>query len=153
MQNIVLKNKAFFCWQVVIYKVGDLSDTLNWAVWEFWGSQNDYHFLHCSVYELQPPKKHQQVGGGGKFLQNFTSSRDEPVRSMETRQGRKQERRLPYYRTTVEKKDKNTTVHLFCTSVVFLCVFIPALFLYFYRFIPTWNQVLQKLFPQHVHVV
>ena len=46
-----------------------------------------------------------------KFLQNLILSRDEPVRSTETRQRWKHARRLPYG-IMAEKKDKNTTLHI-----------------------------------------
>ena len=48
-------------------------------------------------------------------------------------------------------KPKKTTRHLLIMHsrcrVVYLCSFISALFLYFFRPIPNWNEVLQKLFP------
>ena len=42
-----------------------------------------------------------------KFLQNFVSSRDGPVRSIETRQRWKHARRLPYYEARAEKRQED----------------------------------------------
>ena len=69
----------------------------------------------------------------GKFLQNFISSRDRPVKSTETRQGYKYTR-LPYLRTMAERKTRNLPYTCCIRSrcrVVFLRVYISALFLYF----------------------
>ena len=46
---------------------------------------------------------------GKQFVQNI-SGRDGPAKSTETRQGWKYARRLSYYKTMKEKKDKKTTL-------------------------------------------
>ena len=83
---------------------------------------------------------------------------------LETPQKRKESRRKKFlkkrrfkqgrtgrkFRKKVEMKEcKNTSLHLLCFCryrVVFLCSFISVLFLYFFRSIPTGNEVFQKLF-------
>ena len=74
-------------------------------------AKNGHCFVYCPVSGLHPPKIYQKLGGilleknfTGKvhFKQRWT------CRSAETRHVR----RLPYYKTIVEKKGEKITLHL-----------------------------------------
>ena len=115
-------------------------------------------YVYCSVSMLQPLKKTTETRE--IFLQIFVSSADGPAKQYGNKLGMKNARTLPYYRTMVEKKDKNRTLPyicctthyivliicnrcrvvflsffsaIVCSRVVFLHVFIPFLFPYFFQ--------------------
>ena len=81
-----------------------------------------------------------------KSLEGVISSKGWTRKRYGNKAGMKKQKRLPYYRIMVEKKDEKTTRHvlvssclpfapLLCTMVVVLCLFIPAFFHAFYRFV------------------
>ena len=100
-----------------------------------------------------PPPLNNTNGG---VWQNLISSKDGPVESRETRQRRRHTRRLPYYGTMAEKKDKKTTLYLLCVKQMYngllACFHLIPCFCTFYRSIPTWKEVLQIPSPL-VHVL
>ena len=67
------------------------------------------------------------------LLQNLVSSRDVPVKGTETRQEWKYAKRLPYYETMVEKKDKKTTCYQLGSLLAYSII---ASFLYFLQVHP-----------------
>ena len=98
-----------------------------------------------------------------KFLQKFISNEDGPVKSTETRQGGKCAR-LPYYGMMAERKTRRLPYICctysrcrvvlsffppsFCSRVVFLCLCLPVLFLYFLQVRLYWKQSFAKTSPQ-----
>ena len=96
------KEKRFGFLQVGFWKVrvSPWHFELN-TVWEFWGGGKIAKILLIVQFlGFNPPKKQQKIAGKN-FRKKFISSRDEPVRSMEARQGQKNATRLPYNMTTL----------------------------------------------------
>ena len=86
------------------------------------------------------------------FYKNGFQVGDGPEKSMETREGWKHARRLPYFRTMAEKDDNEFPCHpfppLFGSRVVFLRVFIPPLFPYFFQVHPYLKSIfVENFFP------
>ena len=102
-------------------------------------------------------KKNKQQELAEKFVQNFISIGDGPVKSTETRRDENTSEDFSTYMTTVYATDVGESFCFSCLAfflvqrVVFLCIFIPALFLGL-QIHHNLNEVLHEDFP-YIYIV